>query len=205
MGDKGQTSNNLAVHRVNQLDAIRLDEELLTLFRQQLLSSLRLFDVARWERFTPELDALLHGVYFWFTVRMDEPSPGNRYQNLKYHDGWRGLKSHLRLRQKFVLGACNVILRYLWLRLERLSAARRWAEAPIGSPLRIIRRLMTMVEKLYVVLSTLNFVAFLWFGNYRSVPDRLARSQLSYIRPNAPRTVSLITPPHSCESCCIIS
>lgn len=97
--------------------------------------------------------------------------------------------SPLRTSQKLLLCFFHVGLRYGWRRLEHVSSSRRWAEAPRGSWQQLMWRLMLVLEKAYHVLAAVNFVAFLFNGTYRSLPDRFVRAKLNYIRPNAPRTV----------------
>jgi len=81
-------------------------------------------------------------------------------------------------------------VRYAWQRLDRVASQQRWADAEPGSPQKLLWRAMRVAEKSSSVLSTLNFLIFIWRGVFRTLEDRLMNARLDYIKPNAIRTVT---------------
>lgn len=87
----------LRVMRVSQLDSDILDMELFDILKEQLWSSLSLFQPTIRERFEPELLALLNLVLFKFSVYDSGATYGAQLQNLKYRNEWkhRGARKYL--------------------------------------------------------------------------------------------------------------
>jgi peroxin-2 len=79
----------LRVLRSVQLDAGRLDAELIAMLREQLLRALAqggLFPAARVAQLEPELSALLAALVFAGTVARGGATPGSALMNLRYRD-----------------------------------------------------------------------------------------------------------------------
>eukprot|EP00439_Symbiodinium_sp_Y106_P004965 s4378_g1.t1 len=72
------------VLRVNQLDARRLDGEITSILRQQLLEATTATSQWSLEPFVPELDLLLGATLWRYTVWINEPTPGGRLQNVRH-------------------------------------------------------------------------------------------------------------------------
>ncbi|KAA8499273.1 Peroxisome biogenesis factor 2 [Porphyridium purpureum] len=216
--------------RVNQLDALRLDAEFAALMahgvaqsvaplsRASPLTSLlpehiSLSELAR--RLAPEMQLMLRSVYFALSVARDTPSPGNRYQNVRY-------KASMPWSRKAALFACSVLARYVFARLSWLS--ERWlarelqrpqetgsessgsdsdSESDSGTRRSLRERgvrasvvyaqwlsdALRFIEKVFACLHVLNMMVFLRQGRYRSLEDRVAGTRLEYIELRAQRSL----------------
>ncbi|KAL8455036.1 hypothetical protein Emag_001163 [Eimeria magna] len=76
----------LATHRVNQLDALRVNSEVVLLLQDMLLQCTR--TCAPWlQRRQHELQLLLHLFLWAVSTARDKPTPGDLLQNVKYYGG----------------------------------------------------------------------------------------------------------------------
>lgn len=194
--------------RSSQLDAGRLDEELTSMLREQLMRALSFANPATVARLQPELSLLLDFLVFRFSVWEGRPLPGMALVNLRYRDegavqaaaggtgggrsGVEGPGLSRRQRGLYCLGA--VVLRYAWARLGHHAAAQHWGDASGGSSDGGWRRrgwaLMRRAESAYRLAALANFLAFLRSGRYRSLLERLLQARLVYQQPSAARAVS---------------
>ncbi|KAI8469203.1 MAG: Pex12 amino terminal region-domain-containing protein [Monoraphidium minutum] len=76
----------LRVLRSTQLDALRLDEELLAMLREQFARVFALFRPGRVADLEPELNALLSLLIFRLSVWAGRATPGSELMNLRYRD-----------------------------------------------------------------------------------------------------------------------
>ncbi|CAJ1374178.1 unnamed protein product [Effrenium voratum] len=176
-------ASEVQVLRVNQLDARQLDGEITSILRQQLQEA----SLAEWpERFAPELDALLQVALWRYTVWIDEPTPGARLQNLRYGAvAWRGKVEALTKLQKFGFLLLWVLLPWLGRRGQELLERQ-------GSPLAtwLLHRAAPKVVALHSLLVAGNFLAFLRWGSFSELRDRLLGIRLVHIDPTARRQVA---------------
>ncbi|CEM02522.1 unnamed protein product [Vitrella brassicaformis CCMP3155] len=188
--------------RVNQLDAARLDSEILSLLTSGFASAFRLFHEGVFDRWRPEVDALLRLVVWRYTTLADRPSPGDSLQNVKYR-GWPHERAgdgrhvdagmqRLPARQKYGIMLLTIVLPWAVARLKRLMDDERWedGERPGVQPYRALRRVFTVVERAYEAATLVNLVVFLKAGVYRSVADRLLRLRMHHVDPTLPRQIS---------------
>lgn len=164
------------VHRVSQLDAARLDDELQTLFLSEARTALRFVPGGTLESLLPELKALLRLIFFLNTVAQHKPSPGNAFQNLRYASARSG--APLSRWQRAVHFALEVALPYAWARLRRRTSGGDWARRRRGT-----WRLLNAAEAAARLGALANLAAFFRAGRYRSLADRAARARLRYARP----------------------
>lgn len=185
----------LTVLRVNQLDARRLDGEITSILRQQLLE-MAISDSWYLERFAPEMDAALQAMLWRYTVWKDEPTPGGKLQNIRYATlGTAGSFKPLTRWQKLGFLALWVILPYLGQRsyevLQRCEVDEQPERPWLKSLSRwLLRRAMPRAVALHSLLVALNFLTFLRFGTFSELRDRLLNIRLVHIDPSARRQVA---------------
>lgn len=177
------------VGRVNQLDALRLDEELCNLLLEHAKSAFRYYPASAVDAITPELQALLRTFLFSNTIAIHRPSPGNDYENLRYRSdlpsqqrairfGTEG--SDLRRIQTFFYFVLSIAVPYFWERLRRHATDQEWAyDAPL-SWRNIVWRSMNAAEAVFRFASVFNLFSFITYGKYRSLVDRIIGASLVY-------------------------
>lgn len=184
---KGPTS--VHVQRVNQLDAGRIDDELLNLLFAQAKSCFRYFPSVLVEGLVPELRAVLRLFFFANTIAVHVPSPGNDYQNVRYRSelpskiprtrfGAEG--TDLTLGQRIAYFAIDLLLPYVWERVRRHATENEWGQDQPLTWRHMVWRGMDAAETVTRVLELANFCAFLRHGRYRSLTGRILRARLIY-------------------------
>jgi len=186
-------SQTLPVLRVNQLDALRLDSEIVALLRQQLA------DVFSWhteiiEHLQPEVDALLRAFFWRLSVWVDGPTPGGRLQNVVHSraDATGAAFRPLAFSQKASLFFITVLAPWLTARLHSLAQAfdRNGGNAQALAAW-YLRRLEPRVQQAHGLCSLLNLLVFLRFGVFSAIVNRLLGIRLVHIDPSAKRQVAL--------------
>jgi len=81
-----RTPAPLQILRVNQLDASLLDNELTSIIKTSFTKIFSLFKPSLTDRFSPELDALLHFIMFRLSLYAVGSTYGQSLQNLTYRD-----------------------------------------------------------------------------------------------------------------------
>ncbi|CAI0423221.1 unnamed protein product [Linum tenue] len=76
----------IAISRVNQFDAGRLDVEMAAMLKEQLVKVFSLMKPGMLFQYEPELDAFLEFLIWRFSIWVDKPTPGNALMNLRYRD-----------------------------------------------------------------------------------------------------------------------
>ncbi|CAE7227657.1 Pex2 [Symbiodinium natans] len=179
-----------SVLRVNQLDARRLDGEITSILRQQLLEATAL----QWslEPFVPELDLLLKATLWRYTIWIDEPTPGGRLQNVRH--ARVSPKGHVQpLTHVQRIGFLVLWVIFPWLS-ARLQDIWQHLDVPEDSfPQRLwnlLRRLLPRATALHSILVVWNFVLFLRHGECSELRDRLLGIRMVHIDPKARRQVA---------------
>ncbi|XP_074557878.1 peroxisome biogenesis protein 2 isoform X2 [Curcuma longa] len=199
--DSTQLPIQLAVSRVNQFDAARLDVEMSAMLKEQLVKVFSLMKPGFLFQYEPELDAFLEFLIWRFSIWVDKPTPGNALMNLRYRDeravpaggkeGKTGLEGPgLSVSQKLWYCITTVGGQYIWSRVQSFSAFRRWGDSEQRSLARRAWILLQHIEGLYKVASFSNMLVFLYSGRYRSIIERVLRARLIYGSPNMNRAVS---------------
>lgn len=154
------------VNRVNQVDAVELDAELDRYIHGQLTTTLSPIAPSVVQRFTPEIDAIVRGIVFAFTIGAGVPSPGNQLQNLEY--------APMSRTARVCHGLLTVIFPWVFARAQHHAPAR------IADRVHILLRVAIIVNR----------IAFLYGSVYRSVTDRIVGAQLRYRRPRVQRQLT---------------
>lgn len=200
-GDAKTRGAPLPVARVNQLDAQRLDSEIHELLGGELASVFEVFWPGLVERLRPELQALLRAALWRYTIWIDAPTPGCQLQNLVYSQAQYSGSRPKPLRRSQKLAALFVSAFLPWLVSRARSLAelldrnanerhhdteRGWSLALAQWYLRASERVMAAVT----VCAAANFLAFLRWGQFATVSDRLLGIRLVHIDPAAHRQVA---------------
>jgi hypothetical protein len=182
-----------APHRVNQLDAVQLDDELSSmlryqvrfshfhhdfllhksfLLRPQVLSTVKYAPAELVDRLRPELDAALHALIWSFSVAVNTPSPGDQLQNLKYRSTWSSAPSssmhlsNLTVTQRSLHGLMSIGVRWGWQRLSHAMTNAGWSFRPETDWRKRAYLWTRRIEIAYRCLSIVNFMAFLYKGRH---------------------------------------
>lgn len=189
----------LRVLRVSQLDADRLDQELVELLREEVAKAVAPLRPGALAAHQPEVLLALEAVVFFFTTWRNRPTPGMALLNLRLRDeasvraggGRHGLGGEgLRRSQRVALAALTVGGRWAWLRLGRLAATANWRGEPPGSWRLRAWAAMHRLETAWSIASLANLLAFLAYGTYRSLPERIVRARAVYAEPVMSRVIS---------------
>ena len=188
---------DVRVLRVSQIDAGRLDAELTSLLREQLLRVFARVHPAAVARRTPELTLGLDLLVFYFTVWSHRPTPGMELMNLRYRDerrplvGTSGMEGHrLSVAQRLAHGVAFVAGRFLWSKLTRAAHDAGWSDAEPHTWRHRAWRAVGHAENAHAVATLVNLLLFLRSGRFRTPWERLSRARLVYHEPNTARVVS---------------
>ena len=188
---------DVRVLRVSQIDAGRLDAELTSLLREQLLRVFARVHPGAVAHRTPELTLGLDLLVFYFTVWSHRPTPGMELMNLRYRDerrplsGKSGMEGHrLSVAQRLAHGVAFVAGRFLWSKLTRAVHDARWSDAEPHTWRHRAWRAVGHAENAHAVASLVNLLLFLRSGRFRTPWERISRARLVYREPNTARVVS---------------
>ena len=203
--------------RVNQLDALQLDDELLQLLSYQLKRVFQLLESGWLAACRPELELLLSLLVHGLSLHRDAPTPGARLQNLTLSSqpcaasSLRSLlespsaasSSPLQLlsssdallprplsaRQKLLYLSGLCLLPYLHARLSEHMTLHSFFLSP--SPLRrALYGLTGTASLLHRTLQLVNLAAFLLDGRFPTLLLRLLGIRLLYIRSRLTRSLA---------------
>lgn len=175
----GSTSK-IQTHRVNQLDSIKLDEEISRILLDQCSTVLRyVVQPHILDQLKPEIEIMLASMLFKYSVWERKPSPGDLLQNLTYS------KSP----NRFLYYVAFVALPYIHLKISRYMVHHCWESYPDSSWQRRLSKLSRLVELILRYLSWANFLLFLHNGQFRTFQERILGLSSIYIHPRASRQV----------------
>lgn len=191
----------VAISRVNQFDAARLDVEMSAMLKEQLVKVFTLAKPGMLFQYEPELDAFLEFLIWRFSIWVDKPTPGNALMNLRYRDERVAAQLSGKVRtglegpgltapQKIWYCVASVGGQYLFSRLQSFSAFRRWGDSEQRPLARRLWTLVQQIEGIYKAASFLNLLSFLYTGRYRNLIEKALRARLVYRSPHMNRSVS---------------
>ncbi|KAK9816233.1 hypothetical protein WJX74_001831 [Apatococcus lobatus] len=231
----------LDILRASQLDAARLDTEILLLLQEQFMEVFAKFDQRVVRVLQPELTLFLDSMVFGLSVLQDKPSPGMSLLNLRFRNetphcltaatasqgtalsrpskfGAENLAAFnsgndetsmpklrssgqlvqrtgaegpgLSIWQRSLIGLWAVAGQYLAGRVEACAAAEHWLDEPSSSWPQRAWVSLRLAEAAHSLASLANFLAFLRYGHYRSLVERLLGARLVYQRTNMARALS---------------
>lgn len=178
--------------RVSQLDAHILDAELSRFLSDQILHALESANPEWGSAFKQEVEASIDLAILSSTVLSNRQTPGMRLNNLMF-----GLEDHrkgtnetysiiqvpFRTRLFFVIGVVGS--RWIWRRLLVKAAEEEWRDEPATSFRYALYTVMRRVRQIMAVITVINLVLFLRYGQYRSAIERALGMRLVPVRERA--------------------
>ncbi|KAD2394517.1 hypothetical protein E3N88_41494 [Mikania micrantha] len=163
-----QSSIPIAISRVNQVDAGRLDIEMSAMLKEQMVKVFSVMKPGLLFQYEAELDAFLEFL-IW---RTGLEGPG------------------LTVYQKIWYCIATVGGQYIWTRLQSFSAFRQWGDSEQRSLARRAWLIVQRIEGFYKAASFTNLLVFLYTGRYRNLIERALQARLVYGSPHMNRAVS---------------
>lgn len=179
--------------RVGQVDAELLDEELLTLLKDQVGEGLKYFGTHITDSWSAEILLGLRLVLFKLSIWDQNASYGAHLQGLRYTDARSSAPNRPPPKpwQKIAYGALTVGGRYAWTKWEEylLSASEDYTR-PESPQLQLLSRLSELAGSAHDIASLASFLVFLVNGRYRTITDRVLRLRLTPTSHSTSREVS---------------
>lgn len=179
--------------RVGQVDAELLDEELLSLLRDQVGEGLKYFGTHITDSYGAEILLALRLILFKLSIWDQNASYGAHLQGLRYTDARSTAPDRPPPKpwQKIAYGALTVGGRYAWTKWEDylLSASEDYTR-PESPQLQLFTRISELAGSAHDVASLASFLVFLVNGRYRTITDRILRLRLTPTSHSTSREVS---------------
>lgn len=155
------------INRVDQYDALMIDQEVKSMVFSQLLKVFDYFPQQVKLKYEDELKLILDFLFYKLTIGSNNRTPGNFIQNLDFGlDHTHGLT----VKQKIGYVLLSILVPYLYRKFK------------IGRKYKWIQKLMTI----------LNFVNFIWFlktFQYRCLVERLLQIKLFKVEKGLERNI----------------
>ena len=172
------------VLRVTQLDAVELDDELLSVLQNQLIAVFKVLPHTRLLLFKPEFRVVLKTFLWWHSVYTRGRTFGQYMLDLQYSTNSSLSTTSLPFQHKFIILLLNVCVE--WFR-ERFHFI--FSSLPHHNP-RQLERLLNYITAITNTLSLFNFTMFLIQGSYATLYERLAGVIVAPSRSQTLRTMS---------------
>lgn len=185
---------NPRVIRVGQLDSELLDQQLVQLLQEPINKALSLINNSLRANFELELTLLIQLTLYKLSVWNTGASYGAKLQDLKFFVP--STSSHTlsssRLPRRTLLNHIflTLIVPYVHSRLRSHALSRAWPDAPSSDRRRKAWNVLNLLESTHTLFGLVNFVAFLWGGQYRTLADRFLKMKLVPARRSVKRDVS---------------
>ncbi|XP_015113758.1 peroxisome biogenesis factor 2 [Diachasma alloeum] len=163
------------VSRINQLDALELDEEIHRIFVARAREISRLFTPGITEKWTPEINAALRSLIFLFSLGTGKSSFGQKLLDLTYVDLTRN-KSAL----FFLLSVLPKYLEDKYVDPSRI---------PVTPRDRIIKKYLEKIINVFSLVSFINLLVFLNRGTQPIILERFLGISSRNIATTRPRTI----------------
>ncbi|KAG8194947.1 hypothetical protein JTE90_021408 [Oedothorax gibbosus] len=174
------------VRRVDQLDAVILDEELLSLLNTQYRKAFKYLPNSFLAKLGPEIDILYKLAYKYLPLHFLRCSFGQDLFQLQYKQGSSNLPASDRRLQ--LLALTSVCVPWIWDRIFRkliLTLPNDFSTRALGFSYVFERHF----HALYQILTLINFCVFLQKSTYQSVVERILRVRPLYVEAQSIRSV----------------
>lgn len=168
------------VLRVSQLDATELDDDLLSVLQEQLLSIFKVLPSTRLLQFKPELRAALKAVLWCYSVRTMGQTYGQEMLDIQYSTE-AARTTRLSVRHKLTLLVVGVGVEWIKERFHVVGSLISPRVAP-----RQLENLLGYLSATVNAISLLNFTVFLLWGRYPTLQERIAGLLMA---PSTPQTL----------------
>lgn len=149
------------------------------------------------EKYKPEVDLFLRSLMYYFSIRINKPTPGMMFQNCKYRNEFlfedpdRSTEALLTMEndaptvgQRTGLLVLNIVLDYVWQRARVLMLVSGWADAEPGSFRQQCWVWSKRLNSLYQILSFVNLLVFFRYGRYLTLVDRVLKLRMYVLLPH---------------------
>ncbi len=204
--------------RVNQLDALVLDNEVAMLLLQQfkrIFINSHFCTRETYDAFEPEAELFVWLIVYSGSILINRPTPGNIFMSLKYRNNamFRSRRSRgamtlfgdqPTLRQRLLWITLTAIVPYLWTRVKRIMQQLGWSQQKYEEDFpdeeieaykshvwkNRFYNMCKVLESIYQIARFVNFIFFLRVGEFRSLVDRVLQMRLVYSRDASSRALS---------------
>ena len=180
---RGQGSNLTNPLRVNQIDALYLDNELTLSLRSQFVRIFKYLPMDFVMRYEIEIDYFIQSAIYYFSIYKDRRLNGDKLQNIQF-----GKK--LTIKQKAFYFLFTIVMPYLFKKWMRYMDDHGFQENDENDIKHKIYALCIKLSIFLRIISLIHLILFLFDGKYRSVISRILRIKMKYINPSLPRLVS---------------
>lgn len=192
----------LDISKSSQLDSSHLDDEALSLIKQQTVKALSYFDYFANIplKYGDVIDAFSRFLLWFFSIRVNSPTPGMNLQNLRYRNenvfsNYPHLAGVTTLpnfdqpsrTQRMGLLLFDILFPLIWNRLKDYAIDKGWANSEEHENKWY---LLELIDKAFRISSLLNYITFLYDGRYRSMVERILQLRLVYQKAEGIRNVS---------------
>lgn len=179
--------------RVGQVDAELLDDELLTLLKEQVGEGLKYYGTHITDSYGAEILLALRFILFKLSIWDQNASYGAHLQGLRYTDARSNAPNRPPPKpwQKIAYGLVTVGGRYAWTKWEDYLLTRSEDyTVPEDPRFKLLERVTELAGSAHDVASLASFLVFLVNGRYRTITDRLLRLRLTPTSHSTSREVS---------------
>ncbi|KAG9018658.1 peroxisome assembly protein (Peroxin-2) [Tulasnella sp. 427] len=183
------------VIRLGQLDAELLDQELTTLLKQPISTSLSNIKSTWAAQYDLELSLLIQTLLYKYSVWDTGATYGAKLQDLTFErppkrPGTSYAPSGLRRKTLLLHATLTILVPYLHSKLRAHALSYSWPDAPRSDFRRQSWDIVTRLETFHATFGLLGFLLFLSNGKYRSLTDRFLGLKLIPARKNVSRNVN---------------
>lgn len=169
--------------RVNQLDAIFLDNELNSSLRSQFVRIFKYLPIDFVMKYEIEIDYFIQTTIYYFSIYRDYGLNGDKLQNIKFN-------KLLTFKKKFYYFLFTIFMPYFFKKSMRFMNDNGFNEYDSNN---IKYKLYIFFNKLSIlirIISLFHLILFLFDGKYRLLIDRFLGIKMKYINNNLNRFVS---------------
>lgn len=156
----------LCVPRVDQVDADALDDEIFSLWKQQLTNAFKYFKPTYLDSIQPELNAALRFIIWKISVKTFNATIGQQLLLIKYHD-----TSALHTRNLYLYALGIIGCHWLKERLDTINIILGKRDFNV----QWLRKLFDWGEIALKLASFLNFMVFVYEGKYLMFIERILK------------------------------
>lgn len=172
------------VLRVTQLDAVELDDELLSVLQKQLVAVFKVLPYTRLLQFKPELRAALKTFLWWHSVYNKGQTFGQYMLDVQYSTN-STLPTTLSFHHKFIILLLSVCVEWFRDRFHVIISL-----LSLGLTPRQLELILNYITAVTNTLSLFNFTVFLLQGGYATLYERLVGVVVAPSQPQSLRAMS---------------
>jgi len=176
------------VERVNQIESDKIDDECKDILTSKLQKAFEFFDPSVLRRFKSEIKLVVNFFYYRYTIARDISLPGHEIQNIKFAS--RNEKREfgpLTKKQKILFLLLDIIGGYV---ADKMRAHfENTQDHELSKTMVIAKKTFQWLDKIYKLLSLINFVLFIRTFKYHTLVERILKIEYDHIRQGVRRTL----------------